>query len=48
MWDQHEMDEQLPIEMKFNDGHVVAIIGFSILFVISLTGNSYVLYSIYR
>ncbi|CAB3381338.1 Hypothetical predicted protein [Cloeon dipterum] len=39
---------ELPIEMQFNDGHVVAIVGFSILFVISAIGNIYVLYSIYK
>lgn len=34
---------ELPLEMRFNDGHLVTIITYSILMVISATGNISVL-----
>lgn len=36
-------DTELPIDMRFNDGHLVSIITYSILMVISATGNISVL-----
>ncbi|XP_015126536.1 gonadotropin-releasing hormone II receptor isoform X2 [Diachasma alloeum] len=35
--------EELPIDMRFNEGHVVSIITYSVLMVISIIGNSTVL-----
>lgn len=31
--------EQLPIDMKFNDGHLLSIIGYSALLLVSAIGN---------
>lgn len=36
-------DTELPIDLRFNDGHLVTIITYSILMVISATGNISVL-----
>lgn len=38
----------LPIDMRFNDGHVVSIIAYSILMIISAIGNITVLVLILR
>ena len=38
----------LPIDMQFNDGHVVSIVTYSVLMIISAIGNSTVLYIISR
>lgn len=35
--------EELPIEMRFNDGHLVTIVTYSILMIISAAGNITVL-----
>ncbi|XP_044019876.1 gonadotropin-releasing hormone II receptor isoform X1 [Aphidius gifuensis] len=37
---------ELPIDMRFNEGHVVSIVTYSILMIISITGNTTVLYLI--
>lgn len=34
---------ELPIDMRFNEGHVVSIVTYSILMIISITGNTTVL-----
>lgn len=36
-------NEELPLEMRFNRGHVVSIIVYSVLMIISATGNLTVL-----
>ncbi|KAF4532976.1 hypothetical protein B566_EDAN000665 [Ephemera danica] len=41
-------DPRLPIDMRFNEGHVVAIAGFAALMLFSSIGNITVLYSILR
>lgn len=37
---------QLPIDMRFNDGHMVSIITYSVLMIVSAIGNTTVLYLI--
>lgn len=34
---------ELPIDMRFNEGHVVSIVVYSVLMVISIAGNATVL-----
>ncbi|XP_063982512.1 adipokinetic hormone/corazonin-related peptide receptor variant I isoform X2 [Diachasmimorpha longicaudata] len=42
----NQTDMELPIDMRFNEGHMVSIITYSILMVISIIGNSTVLFLI--
>lgn len=41
-------DTELPIDMRFNDGHRMSIIAYSIMMVISSIGNFTVLVLIFR
>ncbi|XP_033218326.1 gonadotropin-releasing hormone II receptor [Belonocnema kinseyi] len=48
MADNSSTKLELPIDMQFNDGHVVSIATYSVLMVISAIGNSTVLFLISR
>ena len=39
---------ELPIDMQFNDGHIIAIVIYSLLFVLSSVGNITLLVTIVR
>ena len=39
---------ELPIDMQFNDGHIIAIVLYSLLFVLSSVGNITLLVTIVR
>lgn len=38
-----ELMSELPIDMQFNEGHLLSIVTYSILMVISIAGNTTVL-----
>ena len=46
--EQFVTDEQLPIDMTFNEGHVVSIATYSVLMVVSACGNVSVLASLLK
>lgn len=41
-------DAELPIDMRFNEGHVVSIVIYSVLMIVSAIGNTTVLVLITR